>query len=143
MKRPSATPMPLCGVDLIEVPRVQRAIERHGDRFLKRIFSPEEIAYCQRKKHPWPSWSVRFAAKEALFKAVLPGTLRHLIWREIAVTRHRSGQPTLTFSGQTAESLQGWRFSLALSHLRDLAIAQVIAMPPEEVLANQRTGTIS
>jgi holo-[acyl-carrier protein] synthase len=125
-------PLPLCGVDLIEVSRVRQAIERHGDRFLQRVFHPDEIAYCQRKKHPWPNWSVRFAAKEALFKAVRPGTLRHLIWREIYVARHASGQPGLAFTGATAQRLEGWRFSLALSHLRDLAIAQVIALPPAE-----------
>jgi holo-[acyl-carrier protein] synthase len=124
-------PLPLCGVDLIEVSRVRQAIERHGERFLQRVYHADEIAYCQRKQHPWPNWAVRFAAKEALFKAVRPGTLRHLIWREIHVARHPSGQPALAFSGVTAERLQGWRFSLALSHLRDLAIAQVIALPPE------------
>jgi holo-[acyl-carrier protein] synthase len=126
-----AAPLPLCGVDLIEVPRVRLAIERHGERFLQRVFHPEEIAYCRRKTHPWPNWSVRFAAKEALFKAVRPGTLRHLVWREIYVTRHRSGQPQLAFAGDTETRLQGWRFSLALSHLKDLAIAQVIALPPD------------
>lgn len=129
--RPPLTPMPLCGVDLIEVPRVRGAIERFGERFLQRVFHADEIAYCQRKKHPWANYAVRFAAKEALFKAVRPGTLRHLIWREIYVARHASGQPGLAFTGTTAARLEGWRFSLALSHLRDLAIAQVIALPPE------------
>lgn len=134
------TPLPLCGVDLIEVDRVRGVIERHGERFLQRVFHPEEIAYCRRKAHPWPNWSVRFAAKEALFKAVRPGTLRHLIWREIRVTRHASGQPALAFSGDTAARLQGWRFALALSHLRHLAIAQVIALPPETAGGDDADG---
>ena len=125
------TPIPLCGVDLIEVPRVRQAIERHGERFLQRIFHADEIAYCQRKKHPWPNWAVRFAAKEALFKAVRPGTLRHLIWREIYVARHASGQPGLAFTGDTAARLEGWRFSLGLSHLRVLGFAVVIGVPGE------------
>jgi holo-[acyl-carrier protein] synthase len=109
---------------------VRRALERHGARFEQRVFTPEEIAYCRRKRFPWPNYAVRFAAKEALFKSLLPGTLPFLIWREIGVRRHVSGAPELAFSGATAERLRGWRFSLALTHERSLAMAQVLALPP-------------
>jgi holo-[acyl-carrier protein] synthase len=117
-----------CGVDLIEVDRVREAIQRHGERFLRRIYTPQEVAYCQRKSLPWPSYAARFAAKEALFKALPPGTLRALVWREIGVARHPSGAPSLAFSGNTADCVGGWRFVLSLSHTRALAIAQVIAI---------------
>ena len=119
-----------CGIDLIEVSRVRRALERHGERFETRVFTPEEIAYCRRKHFPWPNYAVRFAAKEALYKSLLPGTLPFLVWREIGVRRHASGAPELAFFGSTAERLHGWRFSLALTHERTLAMAQVLAVPP-------------
>ena len=119
-----------CGIDLIQVARVQRALERHGERFEHRVFTPEESAYCRRKVNPWPHFAVRFAAKEALFKALLPGTLPVLVWREIGVQRHVSGAPQLAFSGATAQLLHGWMFSLALTHERDIAMAQVLALPP-------------
>lgn len=119
-----------CGIDLIEVGRVKRALERHGERFETRVFTAEEIEYCRRKRFPWPNYAVRFAAKEALFKSLLPGTLPVLVWREIGVRRHPSGAPELAFFGSTATRLQGWRFSLALTHERALAMAQVLALPP-------------
>ena len=120
-----------CGVDLVEVSRVKRALERHGERFLRRVFTPEEIAYCSAKAIPWPHWAVRFAAKEALFKSLIPGTLDVLVWREIGVARHTSGAPSFAFGGATGAKLAGWQFALALSHERNLAIAQVLALPPE------------
>jgi holo-[acyl-carrier protein] synthase len=121
-----------CGIDLIEVERVRQSIVRHGERFLHRVFAPEEIDYCRALIHSGPHWAARFAAKEALFKAVSPGTLEALVWREIVVARHASGAPSLVFSGRTREKLQGWRFALALSHTHELAIAQVVALPPGE-----------
>lgn len=121
-----------CGVDLVEVSRVKRVIARHGERFLNRVFTPEEIAYCSAKAIPWPNWAVRFAAKEALYKSLLPGTLDVLVWREIGVVRHRSGAPSLAFHGETQKRLARWQFTLALSHERNLAIAQVLALPPDE-----------
>ena len=119
-----------CGIDLIEVSRIQRAIERHGDRIERRVWSQDEIDYCRRKSLPWPHFAVRFAAKEALFKSLLPGTLPVLVWREIAVARHPSGAPELVFHGDTARHLAGWKFSLALTHEREMAMAQVLAQPP-------------
>ncbi|UCE02761.1 MAG: holo-ACP synthase [Candidatus Latescibacterota bacterium] len=109
---------------------MSQSIARHGDRFLQRVFTPQEIEYCRSLIHAGPHWAARFAAKEALFKAVSPGILDVLVWREIGVSRHESGAPSLQLSGGTQEKLTGWRFALALSHTRTLAIAQVIALPP-------------
>ncbi len=120
-----------CGIDLVEVTRVRRAIERHGDRFLRRVFTPAEIDYCQSRKQPWPHWAVRFAAKEAFYKSVPPEALTALIWNEVGVTRHASGSPSLVLTGRTRKQLPGWRFAVALSHERDMAIAQVLSFPPE------------
>ena len=120
-----------CGIDLVEVPRVRRAIERHGERFVRRVFTKEEATYCRAKAHPWSHWAARFAAKEALFKSLTPGSLNVLVWHEIGVSRHASGAPSIELYGRTREQLDGWRFALALSHERDLAIAQVLSFPPE------------
>ena len=119
-----------CGIDLIDVSRVQRALERHGERFERRVFTPEESHYCRSKAFPWTHFAVRFAAKEALYKSLLPGTLPVLVWREIGVRRQKSGAPELAFTGDTAKHLAGWTFSLALTHERDMAMAQVLALPP-------------
>jgi holo-[acyl-carrier protein] synthase len=120
-----------CGIDLVEVQRVRRAIERHGERFIQRVFTEEETNYCTAKAHPWPHWAVRFAAKEALFKSLAPGMLHALVWHEIGVARGTSGAPTIELFARTRERLNGWRFAIALSHERDLAIAQVLSFPPE------------
>jgi holo-[acyl-carrier protein] synthase len=119
-----------CGIDLVEVARVRAAIEKHGDAFLKRVFSTGEIEYCAAHLHPWPQYSARFAAKEALYKALPGGTLHALVWREIAVAHEPDGGPCFEFAGETGRRLAGWSFALSLSHGRDLAIAQVIASPP-------------
>ena len=119
-----------CGIDLVEVARVRAAIERHGDHFLRRVFTPEEIRYCSERHHPWPHWAARFAAKEALYKSLPAGTLPAFVWAEIGVASDRAGAPQLEFRGDTRTHLSAWRFALSLSHVRTLAIAQVIAHPP-------------
>lgn len=118
-----------CGIDLVEVARVRAAIEKHGDAFLRRIYSADEIGYCTSHRFPWPHWAARFAAKEALYKSLPGGTLTALVWREIAVTHDAHGGPQFVFHGETRQQLAGWRFALSLSHGRDLAIAQVLAFP--------------
>ena len=124
-------PVPSCGIDLVEIARVRRAIERHGERFVRRVFTDEETHYCEAKAHPWPHWAVRFAAKEAIFKSVPSGLLVALVWNEIGVTRQAGSAPSVQLLGQTRERLAGWRFAIALSHERSLAIAQALSFPPE------------
>lgn len=119
--------MQYCGIDLIEVARVRSAIEAQGERFLQRVFAADEIGYCAARRDPFPHYAVRFAAKEALYKALPEGTLDALVWNEIAVRHGAGGKPELNFRGATAARLHGWRFSLSLSHTRELAIAQVLA----------------
>ena len=118
-----------CGIDLIEVPRVRAVLDKHGERFLARVFTPTEIAYCAAKARPWPHYAARFAAKEALFKALPAGTLPVLVWREIGVCRDATGAPEFEFLGETRARLAGWSFALSLSHVREMAVAQVVALP--------------
>jgi holo-[acyl-carrier protein] synthase len=119
-----------CGIDLVEVARVRAAIEKNGDHFLRRVFTAHEVAYCLDMLHPWPHWAVRFAAKEAFYKAVPPGTLAALVWSEVGIVHDRDGGPHLEFAGETDARLSGWKFAVSLSHTRELAIAQVLAVPP-------------
>lgn len=116
-----------CGIDLVQVARVRNAIESHGDRFIRRVYSPVEIEYCSSRPDPWPHWAARFAAKEALFKAVPHGTLRALVWREIGIRHGPGGAPEIDLAGSTRELLQDWTFAVSLSHDKLNAVAQVLA----------------
>jgi holo-[acyl-carrier protein] synthase len=117
------------GTDLIETGRVQQSIDRFGDRFLERIFSPGEIAYCKRKKNAAESFAARFAAKEAGAKALGTGISRGVTWREFEVKREASGRPSLHLSGRAAElagAMGVKRIQLSLTHSRELAVAVVV-----------------
>ena len=117
------------GTDLIETQRVHQSIERFGDRFLERIFSPGEIAYCKRKKNASESFAARFAAKEAGAKALGTGISRGVTWKEFEVKRETSGRPSLHLSGRAAELARAMgvkRIQLSLTHSRDLAMAVAV-----------------
>jgi holo-[acyl-carrier protein] synthase len=118
------------GTDLMETRRLQESIDRFGERFLERIFTAGEIAYCSRKKNAAESFAARFAAKEAGAKALGTGISRGVSWKEFEVRREVSGQPTLHLSGRAAELARVMgirRFQLSLTHSRELAMAVVVA----------------
>jgi holo-[acyl-carrier protein] synthase len=117
------------GTDLIEISRMKTSIDRFGERFLERVFTAGEIAYCMRKKHPEESFAARFAAKEAGAKALGTGISRGVSWKEIEVRRKEGQRPTLHFSGRAeelAEEMGVRGIQLSLSHSRDLAMAVAI-----------------
>ncbi len=117
------------GTDLMEIARIQQSIDRFGDRFLARVFTPREIAYCQRKKNAAESFAARFAAKEAGAKALGTGISHGVGWLELEVAREPSGKPRLELSGRAAEwanKLGVTRTSLSLTHSRDVALAVVV-----------------
>jgi len=118
------------GTDLIEIRRIEDSIAQFGDRFLHRVFTAGEIAFCQRKKHAAESFAARFAAKEAGAKALGTGISRGVSWKELEVRREIGERPTLHLSGRAAERARTMgvqRLSLSLSHSRDVALAVVIA----------------
>ncbi len=119
------------GTDLIEISRIEESIAQFGDRFLQRIFTPGEIAYCQhKKKNSAESFAARFAAKEAGAKALGTGISRGISWKEIEVKRLPGERPTLHLTGRAAERAEALgvhRLALSLSHSRDVALAVVIA----------------
>ena len=113
------------GIDATEISRIAAAIERYGDRFVLRVFTDEEIAYCRRKRDAASSFAARFAAKEAAMKALGTWHSRGVFWRGIEVFR-RSGPPRLRFHDGAAirfASMGTMTSFLTLTHSRDLAIA--------------------
>jgi len=118
------------GTDITEVPRIARSIERYGDRFLKRIYTAGEIAYClARQKTSAESFAARFAAKEAGAKALGTGISRGIGWQEIEVVRAPGQAPQLRLSGRAAaraENLGVTQISLSLTHTVETALAVVI-----------------
>jgi holo-[acyl-carrier protein] synthase len=117
------------GTDLIEIARIANSVERFGERFLTRIFTPREIAYCQRKKGSAESFAARFAAKEAGAKALGTGISRGVGWLELEVSRAPGERPILQLSGRAAaraRSLGVAHISLSLTHSRDTALAVVV-----------------
>ena len=125
------------GIDTIEVDRIARSIAVYGDQFLNRIFSPEEIRYCSGRPHAAEHFAARFAAKEAYAKALGTGVRRGFVWKDVSVTKLRTGQPVLLLTGEMparAEQRIGCRprLYLSLTHTRTLAEAIVtIEMDPE------------
>ena len=116
------------GIDLTEIGRIKKSIARFGDRFLDRIYTPGEKAYCLRKKNSAESFAARFAAKEAAAKALGTGISYGVTWLEIEVTKQPSGKPGLAFHGRAAQlaaRLGVTQAVLSLTHTGDLAMASV------------------
>ena len=116
------------GIDLVEVPRIARSLERYGDRFLTRIFTEEEITYCRARASAVESFAARFAAKEAGAKALGTGIQHGVSWKEIEVRRAPGSRPILVLTGRAraiAGQLGVTRVSLSLTHTASLAIASV------------------
>jgi len=117
------------GTDLMEIARIEESIARFGDRFLARVFTPGEIAYCRRKKNAGESFAARFAAKEAGAKALGTGISQGVGWLELEVTREPGGKPALTLRGRAAaraRALGIMHISMSITHSRDTALAVVI-----------------
>jgi holo-[acyl-carrier protein] synthase len=117
------------GVDLAEVDRIRDAIERHGRRFIDRIYTPAEIAYVERKANRFERYAARFAAKEAGMKAIGTGWKCGVRWQDFEVTNLPSGRPTLTLHGVAAKFADGLgvrNIALSLTHTAAQAMAIVI-----------------
>jgi len=117
------------GVDLIEVERIAHSIERYGERFLRRVYTDHEIAYCRGRRVSAESFAARFAAKEAGAKALGTGISRGVTWNEFEVARKPGGRPVLELRGRAAllaEELGVRAISLSLTHTGSLAMATVV-----------------
>ncbi len=117
------------GIDATDLPRVRETYQKYGERFLHRVFTAGEIAYCLQRRDPVPSLAARFAAKEAGMKAIGTGHSRGVLWRDVEVVRGAGGPPQLRFHGAArrhAERMGVTRTLLTITHSETLAFAQVI-----------------
>ena len=117
------------GIDLEDVERVRRSIERHGARFLDRVYTPAEIAYVESKANKYERYTARFAAKEAGMKALGTGWDKGVHWRDLEVVNRNDGCPRLVLTGGAlgrAEALGAKHVHISLSHTQQGAVAQVI-----------------
>ena len=117
------------GIDLAKIPRMRRVVERWDERFLRRVFTDEEIAYCRRRRDPIPHFAARFAAKEAALKALGTGLRMGVRWRDLEVRRERGEAPTMVLSGRCraiALAKGARRVLVSLTHDGDYAVAQVM-----------------
>jgi holo-[acyl-carrier protein] synthase len=120
------------GLDATDIPRIAATIERYGDRFLHRVFTDGEVAYCTRRKEPAIHFAGRFAAKEAAMKALGTGHTQNVLWRDVEVVRH-GGPPQLRFHGGAARrfaAIGAESSLLTITHAETLALAQVLLLAP-------------
>lgn len=116
------------GLDIVSVKRIQRAIQRDKTIFLDRIFSQDEVAFCERSPHRWQQYSANFAAKEGVYKAMGTGLIGTMRWKDVEVD-HLTERPQLRTYGQTDEILKAngvVRLWLSLSFTESFAVASVI-----------------
>ncbi|HMF13474.1 MAG TPA: holo-ACP synthase [Gemmataceae bacterium] len=121
------------GVDIAEVDRIRTAIERHGEPFLRRVFTDAERAYCEQFKNKYERYAGRFAAKEAAMKALGTGWRRGVRWVDFEVVREANGRPSIALDGvakEIAAKLGVRRISLSITHTAAQALAQVIFEGP-------------
>jgi len=117
------------GIDLVEIARIQQCIDRYGSRFLDRVYTGAEQAYCRRKRASAESFAARFAAKEAGAKALGTGISQGVSWLEIEVVRQPSGRPSLQLHGRAAEiaaRLGVVHAALSITHTAEVAMASVV-----------------
>lgn len=117
------------GIDITDVSRIAQSIERFGRHFLQRVFTPDEIRYCESKANKAERYAGRFAAKEAAMKAIGTGWSRGVTWHDVEVQRAPGGRPTIAFHNKAGEFFQrlgAARAHLSITHTVDWAMAQVI-----------------
>ncbi|NIA07569.1 MAG: holo-ACP synthase [Actinobacteria bacterium] len=122
------------GVDVIECPRILKLLEDHGDRFLKRVFTEHELEYCHRHKESTQHLAGRFAAKEAVLKALGTGMRGRMKWTDVEIANDDLGKPEISLSGESADVAKKTGVSqvlVSISHTREHAVASAIAMGEE------------
>lgn len=114
------------GIDMVEVGRIRKALNRWGERFLCRVFTSEERDYCKRKAHPEESFAARFAAKEAVLKAIGTGLLAGISWTDVEVVNDKSGKPEVKLGKKITQRIGNKKILLSISHTKEFAIAFAI-----------------
>lgn len=116
-----------CGTDIIEVNRVKEAIEKQGVPFIKRVYTDEEIKYCEsRRMCKYESYAARFAAKEAVYKAISPNREEEGVFTEVEVLNEENGRPYVVVHGELKKVLGDKKIEISLSHEKKFAIAMAV-----------------
>jgi len=119
------------GIDLVDCPRIEQMIERHGERFVKRVFTAAEQTYAEANKNEVEKLAGRFAAKEAVLKLMGTGWRGKIAWTDIEITNNAAGQPEVTLSGEVkriAGELGIGHISISITHTANFAIASAVAL---------------
>ncbi|MFQ5841309.1 MAG: holo-ACP synthase [Thermodesulfobacteriota bacterium] len=117
------------GIDIVSIRRIERMLERWGPFFTQRVYTPGEIAFCEGKSNPGQHFALRWAVKEAMFKALGLGLRREIKWTDIEVANDRFGKPSLKVHNQAKGFLTDRNIKTAfvsISHEKDYGIAQVV-----------------
>jgi len=116
------------GTDIINIKRMEKSIKKNGDNFINKVFSKNEILYCKKKKNPFPFYAKRFAAKEALSKALGTGIRKGIKFKNIEITNDNFGKPSIELKGTTAaflkKKIKTKKYSIYLSLSDDIPWAQ-------------------
>ena len=119
------------GIDLVDCPRIEQMVQRHGERFLKRVFTDTERAYAKANRNEIEKLAGRFAAKEAILKLMGTGWRGRIAWTDIEVVNNAAGQPEVTLSGEVktiADGLGIRHISVSITHTANFAIASAVAL---------------
>ena len=119
------------GIDLVDCPRIEQMIQRHGERFIKRVFTAAEQAYAEKNKNEVEKLAGRFAAKEAVLKLVGTGWRGKIAWTDIEIINNAAGQPEVTLGGEVrkiADKLGIKHVSVSITHTANFAIASAVAL---------------
>jgi holo-[acyl-carrier protein] synthase len=123
------------GTDIVECLRIAQMIERHGELFIGRVYTQQEIQYCQSRRQATQHFAGRWAAKEAVLKALGTGWRRGISWRDVEVRNERSGSPVVTLYGGARDYIEQQGISqvlISISHCRSHATAYAIAVSQEK-----------
>jgi len=119
------------GIDLVDCPRIEEMVERHGEHFINRVFTAAEQAYAEANKNKTEKLAGRFAAKEAILKLMGTGWRGKIAWTDIEVVNNAAGQPEVTLSGEVkklAEKLGIRHISVSITHTANFVIASAVAL---------------
>lgn len=122
------------GTDIVEIVRIGEMIDRHGEAFLNRIYTPDEIRYCQKRKHYNEAFAGRWAAKEAVMKALGTGFIRGIGWQDIEILAEKSGKPFVNIrggAGEHAKKIGVDNILITISHCKAYATATAIGVGSE------------
>ncbi|MCH6575985.1 MAG: holo-ACP synthase [Bacteroidetes bacterium] len=115
------------GTDIIEIDRIKNSIKKNGDRFLSKIYTPNEIKYCLSKANKYQHFAARFAAKEAVYKALATGWQEVLSWQDIEISNESTGMPQVTMRGKLKEFLSDDKsLKISISHSKNYVVCVAI-----------------